>query len=136
MNQLSRAGILQPSSEDKQESCYSCQGNSNCVNHLRSGTACGRQRDHRKYVLYLALVTHRCSLSITVDSLCIPAFRLIIIAEILRHIVSIHLCLRQRVGNSAAVGPSSVDVLGKFRSFDQLEFQTSWHRLSDRPLAT
>lgn len=32
--------------------------------------------------------------------------------------------------------PSSVDVLGKFRSFDRPEFQTSWHRLSDRPLAT
>ena len=32
--------------------------------------------------------------------------------------------------------PSSVDVLGKFRSFDRPEFQTSWRRLSDRPLAT
>ena len=32
--------------------------------------------------------------------------------------------------------PSSVDVLGKFRSFDRPECQTSWHRLSDRPLAT
>ena len=32
--------------------------------------------------------------------------------------------------------PSSVDVLGKFRSFDRPEFQISWHRLSDRPLTT
>lgn len=31
--------------------------------------------------------------------------------------------------------PSSVDVLGKFRSFDRPEFQTSWHRLPDCPLA-
>ena len=29
--------------------------------------------------------------------------------------------------------PSSVDVLGKFRSFDRPEFQTSWHRLYDCP---